>query len=173
MMALAGIHPNIVMPMKLSLSFMQRISRSISMFIWIEVRAIISMSLILWYNFVKCHSSTSISSADLFYFYWMTLTSSQVDTFHISRVFRHLIANKTPSSENFIFQMWIPSHRLASRGPRVDKCHQWKLADERQFGWFTERQGIARPREDEWYHVMREYCFLHSIMFERQDVISA
>ena len=48
-------------------------------------------------------------SADLFYFHWMTLTSSQVDTFHISRVFHRLIANKSPSSENFIFQMWLPS----------------------------------------------------------------
>ena len=88
---------------------MQRINRSISMVIWIEVRAIISMSLIQWYNFAKCHSPTSILSADLFYFHWMTLTSSQVDTFHMSRVFRCLIANNTPSSENFIFQMWLPS----------------------------------------------------------------
>ena len=79
------------------------------MVIWIEVRAIISMSLILWYNFVKCHSPTSISSADLFYFHWMTLTSSQIDTFHISRVFHRLIANTTPSPENSIFQMWLPS----------------------------------------------------------------
>ena len=88
---------------------MQRINRPISMVIWIAVRAIISMSLILWYNFLKCHSPTSISSADLFYFHWMTLTISQIDTFHISRVFHRLIANRTPSSENFIFQMWLPS----------------------------------------------------------------
>ena len=67
------------------------------------------MSLILWYSFVKCHSPTSISSADLFYFHWMTLTSSQVDTFHISRASLRLIANKMQSSENFIFQMWLPS----------------------------------------------------------------
>ena len=89
--------------------WMHRINRSISMVILIEVRAIISMSLILWYNFAKCHSPTSISSADLFYFHWMTLTSSQIDTFHISRVFHRLVANKTPSSESFIFQMWLPS----------------------------------------------------------------
>ena len=89
--------------------WMHRINRSISMVILIEVRAIISMSLILWYNFVKCHSPTSISSADLFYFHWMTLTSSQIDTFYISTVFHRLIANKIQSSENFIFQMWLPS----------------------------------------------------------------
>ena len=88
---------------------MQRINRSISMVIWIAVRAIISMSLILWYNFAKCHSPTSILSADLFYFNWMTLTSSQIDTFHISTVFHRLITNKTPSLETFIFQMWLPS----------------------------------------------------------------
>ena len=51
----------------------------------------------------------SISSADLFYFHWITLTSSRIDTSHISRVFHRLIANKPPSLETFIFQMWLPS----------------------------------------------------------------
>ena len=36
--------------------WMQRFNRSISMVIWNEVRAIVPLSLILWYNFVKCHS---------------------------------------------------------------------------------------------------------------------
>ena len=31
---------------------------------------------------------------------------------------------------------------------------------------------MAHLREDECYHVMREYCFLRSIMFETLDVIS-
>ena len=99
---------------------MQRINRSISM-VWIEVRAIISMSVILWYNFAKCHSPTS--SANLFYFHCFALTSSQVDTSHISRVFRHLIANNTPSSENFIFQMWLPSP-CSSSGKSMSQCRQ-------------------------------------------------
>ena len=86
--------------------WMQRINRSISMVIWIEVRAIISMSLILWYNFVTHqHRYHRL----IYFIFRMTLTSSQVDTFHISRVFHRLIANRTPSSENFIFQMWLPS----------------------------------------------------------------
>ena len=100
---------------------MQRIHRPISMVIWIEVRTITSMSLILWYNFVKCHSPTSILSADLFYFHWMTLTSSQVDTFHISRAFLRLIANKMQSSENFIFQMWPPTPCSSSGKSRTQR----------------------------------------------------
>ena len=143
---------------------MQRINRSISMVIWIEVRAIISMSLILWYNFAKCHSPTSISSADLFYFHWMTLTSSQVDTFHISRVFRRLIANKMPSSENFIFQMWLPSPCSSSGKSRSQSRQVPPMeAGRRATFWMVHRATEHSSPKGRWVISCHERILLSSL----------
>ena len=103
-------------------AWMRRINRSISMVIWIEVWAIISMYLILWYSFVKCHSPTSISSADLFYFHWMTLTSSQIDSlppfnrqqYAILREF--YFPNVTTFSLLIVWQVEIPASTSVTNG---------------------------------------------------------